>query len=171
MPETGRKLSIFPAFHQVEGRRVVVAGNGEAAAAKVRLLSETRAAIELFTANPSDELRQDLAAAGGRHVAKDPAREDFAGAALAFIATGDEADDRRLQALAKAAGVPVNVVDRPELCDFHTPAIVNRAPLAVAVGTAGVAPVLSRHVRARIEALLAPTIGDLAALARGRRIS
>jgi uroporphyrin-III C-methyltransferase/precorrin-2 dehydrogenase/sirohydrochlorin ferrochelatase len=65
--------------------------------------------------------------------------------------------------------VPINVVDRPELCDFYTPAIVNRAPLAVAVASEGVAPVLSRHVRARIEALLAPAFGDLAGLAERLR--
>jgi uroporphyrin-III C-methyltransferase/precorrin-2 dehydrogenase/sirohydrochlorin ferrochelatase len=61
--------------------------------------------------------------------------------------------------------VPINVVDRPELCDFYTPALVNRAPLAVAIGSEGVAPVLTRHVRARIEGMLAPAFGDLAGLA------
>jgi uroporphyrin-III C-methyltransferase/precorrin-2 dehydrogenase/sirohydrochlorin ferrochelatase len=90
---------------------------------------------------------------------------DLAGAALVFAATGSEEDDREVAALAREAGVPVNVVDRPELCDFYTPAIVNRAPLAVAIGSEGVAPVLTRHVRARIEAMLAPAFGDLAGLA------
>ena len=70
---------------------------------------------------------------------------------------------------AKSAGIPVNVVDRPELCDFLRPALVNRAPLAVAISTEGAAPVLARHVRARIEALLAPGIGDLAGLAERLR--
>ena len=67
---------------------------------------------------------------------------DLDGAALVFAATGSEETDRAIQALAHEAGVPVNVVDRPELCDFYTPAIVNRAPLAVAIGSEGVAPVL-----------------------------
>ncbi|MGV8839802.1 MAG: siroheme synthase family protein, partial [Bauldia sp.] len=169
MPDAARKLGIFPAFHQVDGRRVVVVGSGEAAAAKVRLLSETRATIEVFAGAPSGELIHDAVKAGAKLVGRAPQADDFAGAALAFIGTGDEATDRRFHALAKAAGVPVNVVDRPELCDFHTPAIVNRAPLAVAIGTAGTAPVLSRHVRARIEGLLAPAFGDLAALAEKLR--
>ncbi|HLB79912.1 MAG TPA: siroheme synthase CysG, partial [Dongiaceae bacterium] len=94
-----------------------------------------------------------------------PSVADLRGAALVFAATGTEQGDREIWSLAREAGVPVNVVDRPELCDFYTPAIVNRAPLAVAVGSEGVAPVLSRHVRARIEALLAPAFGDLAGLA------
>jgi uroporphyrin-III C-methyltransferase/precorrin-2 dehydrogenase/sirohydrochlorin ferrochelatase len=165
MSASGRKLSIFPAFHAVDGRRVVVVGGGAAAAAKVRLVAESSAAIDAFAVAPSAELRRDVDAAGGGLFERPPEAADFAGAALAFIATGDEATDRALWQLAKDAGVPVNVVDRPELCDFHTPAIVNRAPLAVAVGTGGVAPVLSRHVRARIEALLAPAFGDLAGLA------
>lgn len=169
MPDAARKLGVFPAFHQVDGRRVVVVGSGEAAAAKVRLLSETRAAIEVFAEAPAGELIHDAVAAGARLIGRAPEAADFAGAVLAFIGTGDEIADRRFHALAKGAGIPVNVVDRPELCDFHTPAIVNRAPLVVAIGTAGVAPVLSRHVRARIEALLSPAFGDLAALAETLR--
>jgi uroporphyrin-III C-methyltransferase/precorrin-2 dehydrogenase/sirohydrochlorin ferrochelatase len=94
---------------------------------------------------------------------------DVAGAALVFIATGSEEDDRAALGIARQAGVPVNVVDRPHLCDFYTPAIVNRAPLAVAIGSEGVAPVLTRHVRARIEAMLAPAFGDLATLAERLR--
>jgi uroporphyrin-III C-methyltransferase/precorrin-2 dehydrogenase/sirohydrochlorin ferrochelatase len=160
-----RKLSIFPAFHPVEGRVVIVVGDGEEAAAKVRLLAETNAAINVFSIEPSDGLLTDLVAADARLHQRLPETIDFDGAALAFIASGDETTDREMRVRAKAAGVPVNVVDRSELCDFHTPAIVNRAPLAVAVGTNGVAPVLARHVRARIEALLAPAFGDLAWLA------
>jgi uroporphyrin-III C-methyltransferase/precorrin-2 dehydrogenase/sirohydrochlorin ferrochelatase len=143
---------------------VVVGGGGEAAA-KVRLIAETNAIIEVYSAKAGAGLREDVAAAGGRLIERSAIAADFEGAALAFIATGDEAGDRAVRALAKAAGIPVNVVDRPELCDFHTPALVNRAPLAVAIGTGGGAPVLARHVRARIETLLAPAFGDLAGLA------
>jgi uroporphyrin-III C-methyltransferase/precorrin-2 dehydrogenase/sirohydrochlorin ferrochelatase len=169
MSETARKLTVFPAFHKVDGARVVVAGGGEEAAAKVRLLAETSATIELFHPTIDQGTAADLRAAGGSWHARIPGAEDFAAAALAFIATGDEASDRAAAELAKAAGVPVNVVDRPELCDFFTGAMVNRAPLAVAVTTAGAAPVLARHVRARVEALLAPAFGDLAALAEKLR--
>ena len=70
---------------------------------------------------------------------------------------------------ARARKIPVNAVDRPELCDFFTPALVNRAPLVVAVGTEGAAPVLAQMVRARIEQLLSPSLGRLAALAAGFR--
>ena len=73
--------------------------------------------------------------------------------------------------MARAAGVPVNAVDRQELCDFITPAIVDRDPLVVAIGTEGAAPVLARQLKARLEAILPARLGGLvrwAATLRGR---
>ncbi len=171
MTKDARKLGVFPAFHKVEGRRVAVVGGGAEAAAKIRLLGETKADIVVYARTLDKETGVDLVAAGAEWRGPWPSADDLRGAALVFSATGDEDDDRAVCRLAREAGVPVNVVDCPELCDFYTPAIVNRAPLAVAVGTEGTAPVLSRHVRARIEALLAPAFGDLSGLAdrlRGR---
>jgi uroporphyrin-III C-methyltransferase/precorrin-2 dehydrogenase/sirohydrochlorin ferrochelatase len=164
-----RKLAVFPAFHKVAGRRVIVVGGGSEAAAKIRLLSETRAQIVVYARALDKETGVDLIAAHGDWRGAWPTAADIAGAALVFAATGSEEGDREICSLARAAGVPINVVDRPELCDFYTPAIVNRAPLAVAVASEGVAPVLSRHVRARIEGLLAPAFGDLAGLAERLR--
>jgi len=164
-----RKLAVFPAFHKVAGRRVLVVGQGEAAAAKLRLLAETSADLLLFSPLLDAETGADLVRVGGRWIPRWPEVNDLTGAALVFVATGDDERDRTTWQLARAAGVPVNVVDKPELCDFYTPAIVNRAPLAVAIGTDGVAPVLARHVRAKIEALLAPAFGDLAGLAERLR--
>lgn len=166
-----RRLAVFPAFHKVAGRRVVVVGGGAEAAAKIRLLSETEAEIVVFAPALGREAGAALIAAHGDWRGKAPTLAGLSGAALVFVATGTEEGDREVHALARSAGVPVNVVDRPDLCDFYTPAIVNRAPVTVAVASEGVAPVLSRHIRARIEALLAPAVGDLAILAeklRGR---
>ncbi len=171
MSANARKLAVFPAFHKVAGRRVVIVGGGAEAAAKIRLLSETRAEIVVFARALDRDTGASLIAAHGDWRGAFPAPADLAGAALVFAATGSEESDREVCALARAAGVPVNAVDRPELCDFYTPALVNRAPIAVAIGSEGVAPVLTRQVRARIEAMLAPALGDLAGLAeklRGR---
>ena len=169
MPETARKLGVFPAFHKVAGRRVVIVGGGAEAATKIRLLGETQAEIVVYANALSQNAGADLIAAGGDWRGAWPTAADLSGAALVFAATGAEESDREIWSLAHTVGVPVNVVDRPELCDFYTPAIVNRAPLSVAVCSEGVAPVLSRHVRARIEALLAPAFGDLAGLAERLR--
>ena len=171
MTDKARKLAVFPAFHKVAGRRVVIVGGGPEAAAKIRLLAETRAEIVVFAPTLERRTGADLIAAHGDWRGKHPTLADLAGAALVFAATGSEETDREVSALARRAGVPVNVVDRPELCDFYTPALVNRAPIAVAIGSEGIAPVLTRQLRARIEAALAPALGDLATLAetlRGR---
>jgi uroporphyrin-III C-methyltransferase/precorrin-2 dehydrogenase/sirohydrochlorin ferrochelatase len=169
MTGTTRKLAVFPAFHKVAGRRVVVVGGGHEAAAKIRLLSETKAEIVVYAPALDKRTGVDLIAAHADWRGKAPTLADLTGAALVFVATGSEEGDRAIHVLAKQAGVPINVVDRPGLCDFFTPAIVNRAPLAVAVASEGMAPVLSRHVRARIEAMLAPAFGDLAGLAERLR--
>ncbi len=173
MSELQRKLGVFPAFHKVAGRRVVVVGGGSEAAPKIRLLGETSAEIVVYAEVLDRQTGADLIAAGGEWRGAWPNVDDLAGAALVFAATGCEDRDRTICRLAREVGVPVNVVDRPDLCDFYTPALVNRAPLAVAIGSEGVAPVLSRHVRARIEAMLSPAFGELAGLAervRGRVI-
>jgi uroporphyrin-III C-methyltransferase / precorrin-2 dehydrogenase / sirohydrochlorin ferrochelatase len=169
MSESRRKLGVFPAFHKVAGRRVIVVGGGAEAAAKIRLLAETSAEIVVYAAALDRQTGADLIAGGGDWRGPWPSAADLSGAALVFAATGSEDSDRKICRLAREAGVPVNVVDRPDLCDFYTPAIVNRAPLAVAIGSEGVAPVLSRHVRARIEAMLSPAFGELAGLADSLR--
>ncbi|MCX5579167.1 siroheme synthase CysG [Kaistia terrae] len=164
-----RKLGTFPAFHKVEGRRVVIVGGGGEAAAKIRLLSETSADLVVFAVELEAEAQRDLEAAGATLERRVPVAADLADAALVFAATGELQADRAVRDLAKSVGVPVNVVDRPDLCDFYTPALVNRAPLSIAISTEGAAPVLARHVRARIEAMLSPRLGDLADLAERLR--
>src|SRR5262249_53217379 len=104
------------------------------------------------------------------HLAAEYADTMLDDTALVFIAEQSELADR-VKADARRRGVPVNVVDTPDDCDFYVPSIVDRAPLTVAVSTEGDAPVLARLVRARIEAMLAPELGRLARAAgalRGR---
>ena len=168
-PVGAARLSVFPAFHKVEGRRVVVVGGGAEAAAKVRLLGETSAEIVLIAARIEPDTRAAVAAAGGTVVERAFAWDDLCGAALVFAASGEEARDKAVANAAKLAGVPVNAVDRPEICDFYVGALVNRAPVAVAVSSSGAAPVLARHIRARMEALLPRETGRLAELADGFR--
>ena len=94
---------------------------------------------------------------------------DVAGKVLVVAASDDAALDARVSAAARAAGVPVNVVDRPSLCTFIWPAIVDRDPVTVAISSAGTAPLLARSVRARLEALLPAKLGRLARFAEDFR--
>ena len=91
---TARKLAVFPAFHKVAGRRVVVVGGGAEAAAKIRLLGETKAEIVVFAEALDQQTGVDLIAAHGDWRGAFPAAADLAGAALVFAATGSEERDR-----------------------------------------------------------------------------
>ncbi|AUW56948.1 siroheme synthase [Sphingobium sp. SCG-1] len=124
----------LPLFVRLAGRPVILLGDGEAADAKRRLLERADALI----------------------VGED------AQAALAIVATEDDAEAEAQIARLKARGVLVNAVDRPVLCDFTLPAIVDRDPVLIAVGTGGASAGLAKAVRQRIEALLPPNLGHLA---------
>lgn len=165
MPHVPPKLNAFPVFMRVEGETVVIVGDGDEALAKARLLGQSSGHLRIVAPEASADLLGWIAANAAVHVPRAYAREDLEGAALAFAASGDEALDRRVAGDARALGIKVNAVDRPELCDFFTPALVNRAPVAVAIGTEGAGPVLAQMIRARIDRMLSPSLGTLASLA------
>lgn len=169
MPQRDSQLSHFPAFMHVEGRSVAVFGNGDEAFAKARLLTNTRAVICAYGDAPEPDYAEFLAKNHIRHIAEpyDPAQLD--GHVLIFAATADAVVDAGISADARSRRIPVNAVDQPDLCDFYTPALVNRAPVAVAIGTQGTGPVLAQMLRARIDQMLAPSLGPLARLAAGYR--
>jgi uroporphyrin-III C-methyltransferase/precorrin-2 dehydrogenase/sirohydrochlorin ferrochelatase len=122
----------------LEGKPVILVGDGPAADAKARLLER----------------------AGARIVGEDEER-----AALAIVANGDEAAVARL----RARGLLVNTVDRPDLCDFTLPAIIDRDPVLIAIGTGGVSAGLAAAVRQRLEPLLPAGLGKLAEALHGAR--
>ena len=159
------ELNTFPVSYKVQGQRIVIVGGGEEALNKARLALKTTASVVIIS--DSKSLKNfDL---GGLEIVR--FREDSAlldNTALVFIAeTGPNAEF--IKAEARKRGIPVNVVDVPEECDFYTPSIIDRAPLTIAVSTEGDAPVLARLVRAKIEAMLSPDLGRLARLAGSLR--
>lgn len=157
-------MKAFPMFIRTSNRRVVIVGGGEQAAQKARLLLKTDATLVLVAATLDDELQTLVGAGRAQHVPTLPAAV-FDDAAMAFVATGCPGFDAAVHALARAARCPVNVVDRPDLCDITTPAIVDRDPIVVAIGTEGTAPVLARDIKTRLEQMLPQSLGGLAALA------
>jgi len=167
--EKADRLSVFPVFMKVENRFALVVGNGAEALNKARLLMESSIVVRLVSPAPSRELGAFIIVSDVDHVARPFSAEMVEGAVLVFAATGDADQDRVIHAAARAANVPVNTVDRPELCDFYTPALVNRAPVCVAIGSEGAGPVLTQIIRGRVEALLPASTGLLARLARRYR--
>ncbi|WP_105382610.1 siroheme synthase CysG [Neorhizobium alkalisoli] len=169
MSPSQQRLSVFPAFFRVSGRSVLVFGNGDEAYAKARLLRNTDAKIVAYASAPEQDYAGWLAAQGVETVRADFSPDQVRGAVMVFAATGDAALDRAIVAAARAEKIPANAVDQPDFCDFYTPALVNRAPVAVAIGTEGAGPVLAQLIRARIDQMLSPSLGRLASLAADYR--
>ncbi|MBL9060823.1 MAG: uroporphyrinogen-III C-methyltransferase [Mangrovicoccus sp.] len=159
----------FPIFVALSGRVVAVSGGAAAAVAKLRLLLKTGAEIQVYAQDPAPAI-VDWAAAGRLTLhARALAEGDATGAVLVYGANDDAAEDARVAAIARAAGVPVNIVDDLDGSDFITPAIVDRDPVTVAIGTEGAAPVLARKIKADLEASLSPSLGLLARIGKAFR--
>ena len=157
-------MKSFPMFIRTTGRRVVIVGGGEQAAQKARLLLKTDAELVLVATALDAELA-DLVNSGRARQISELSRAVFEDAVMAFVGTGRPTLDAAAHALAKAARCPVNVVDQPDLCDMTTPAIVDRDPIVVAIGSEGTAPVLTREIKTKIERFLPQNLGGLAAFA------
>ena len=157
-------MRVFLAGIPLEGERVVVVGGGEAAFAKLRLFVGSPTQLVWFTPDGAPELDRRPAGAPSP-VARSPMREDLAGARLVFLALDDEGQAVAIAGLAREVGAQVNVVDRPALSDFQTPALIDRDPVVIGIATGGAAPILARDVRSRIEGVLPEALGPLAALA------
>ena len=159
----------FPIFLALQGRRVVIAGGGETALAKLRILRKTTARLSVITEAPDPAL-QDLATKGQITLITRPfGPGDALCAALVYAASDDPVEDRRVAKLARADGALVNLVDNLEDNQFITPAIVDRDPVTIAIGTEGAAPVLARAIKADLEARLAPSLGVAARVGKGFR--
>lgn len=162
-------MDFLPLFHNLNGRTVLVVGGGEIALRKARLLSEAGAVLRVVAPEVEPQLVELVKRGGGRSVVRGYVRDDLVGCVLAIAATDDEPLNAQVSDDAKALGMPVNVVDSPELCTVIFPAIVDRSPLMIAVSSGGDAPVLARLMRARIETWVPAVYGQLAGLAKAFR--
>jgi uroporphyrin-III C-methyltransferase/precorrin-2 dehydrogenase/sirohydrochlorin ferrochelatase len=159
----------FPVFLAVAGRRIVVSGGGETALAKLRLLMKTEAHLTVFAPSPAPEVERLAAESRLRLVRRPMDHGDALCAALFYAANDDAIEDARVAALARADGALVNIVDNLADSAFITPAIVDRDPVIVAIGTEGAAPVLARAIKTDLEERLPATLGLLARIGKGFR--
>jgi len=165
-------LAVLPVFFKLHGKRVVLAGGGEPSLWKAELLSAAGAHVEVFSESFADGFRELASSPPGGRVDLKARRwtlEDLNSAAMAVGAFGDDEEAGQFASAARAAGVPVNVVDRPAFCDFQFGGIVNRSPLVVGVSTDGAAPVFGQAIRSLIEGLLPESFKLWAEAARGLR--
>jgi len=166
-------LAVLPVFFKLDGRKAVVAGGSEAAAWKAELLAATGAEVHIYSEelDPAFTALIATGSAAGSYVHHacgwDANSFAYAGIAVADTETDEEATS--FFEAARAAGVPVNVIDKPAWCEFQFGSIINRSPAIVAVSTDGAAPILGQAIRRRIETLLPPALADWAALAQQMR--
>ncbi len=147
-------LARLPVFYALNDKRAVVAGGNAAAAWKAELLAAAGARVEVYAGDISDEMRE---AASQTTITIHPRAidtRDLADAAMAIGAFEDDAEAAAFAQQARAAGVPVNVIDKPQFCDFAFGSIVNRSPLVIGISTDGAAPVFGQAIRAKLEALI-----------------
>lgn len=162
-------MKYYPTFMNLSGRPALLVGGGEVAARKLRLLLKAGAEVTVVAFDGNREISEH-AVAGRISLRRRRFRPaDVDGQALVIVATGRPAVDAEVAHAAKVAGLPVNVVDRPDESTFITPAIVDRDPVVIGISTGGSAPVLARRIRAAIETLLPSRLGHLARFAESFR--
>ncbi|MEM9570891.1 MAG: siroheme synthase CysG [Pseudomonadota bacterium] len=162
-------MRLFPAFFYTDGAHVTVFGGGEEARRKVRLLSKTTAHITVVI---DTKIEPGFAEEFAGRITIAP--RDMAGQALdrskfAIVACRTKENCDQSITWAREYGVPINVVDQPEECDFTVPSILERGEIVAAVGSGGAAPVLAKRVRTSLEALMPQNMGPLSELARDFR--
>ncbi|WP_297582414.1 siroheme synthase CysG [Roseibium sp.] len=162
-------LASLPLFFPLEGRRVLLAGGTDAAAWKAELLAAAGAEVHVY-AERLDAAFNDLFAEGsvkGQFVyhARPWGSDSFQEACLAIADAGSEGEAMAFACEANAAGVPVNVIDKPDYCEFQFGSIVNRSPVVIGISTGGVAPILGQTIRRKIETLLPESLKSWAELA------
>jgi uroporphyrin-III C-methyltransferase / precorrin-2 dehydrogenase / sirohydrochlorin ferrochelatase len=162
-------MDYLPVFLQLRAAPAVIVGGGRIAARKADLLLECGARVTVIAPELHGDLRRRVAGGELTHLAATFVPAHLQGAAVAIAATGRGDVNARVAAAAREQRVPVNVVDDASLSTFILPAIIDRSPLVVAVGSAGTAPVLARWVREQIEALLPARLGALARFMGERR--
>ncbi|MEO5572918.1 MAG: siroheme synthase CysG [Gammaproteobacteria bacterium] len=158
-------MDYLPVFLNIKNKPCLVVGGGEVAARKAALLLRAGGCVMVVSPVLGDTLRQWVEEGKLTHHAAEFSADDLAGCQLIVAATNNADVNRRVSELAMQRNIPVNVVDRPELCSFIFPSIVDRSPIIVAVSSGGASPVLARLLRARLETIIPAAYGRLAALA------
>lgn len=164
-------LAKLPVFWNLSGKRVIIAGGSDGAAWKAELLQACGAAVELYCEH--DDLGETMKALVERtaliHHSHPWHCGIFTGASLALADCETDDEARAFFCAARAAGIPVNVIDKPAYCQFQFGSIVNRSPVIVSISTDGAAPILAQAIRQRIETLLPPSLKQWASLAHSLR--
>ena len=159
----------IPIFLNIKGKPALVVGSGTLAARKAELLLRAGCKLTLIAPDPNEDLTRLMQEYPVSHKTEALSADDLRGCVLAFGASSDIAINQKLHDLASTAGIPVNISDNTELCDFIMPALVDRSPLLIAIGSSGATPLLTRMLKARFETDIPAAYGRLAEFAGSYR--
>jgi len=159
----------LPIFLNVDGKRTLIVGKGVSAARKADLLLRAGSDLTIVTPELGEELSQLAETYSFKHQATGVTAADLDGCMIVFGCDEDDSLNQELRKLAHEAGIPVNVSDKTEDCDFIMPALVDRTPLLIAISSGGTSPLLVRMLKARFETTIPAAYGKLAEFAGSYR--
>lgn len=156
------QMNYFPVYMQMSGRQVLFVGGGTITLPKIRLLSKTSADLVLFGSATDPNLAQLVRDGRLGHFDRSVCPGDCAWAVFAYIGTEDEVERDAAIAVFEQMRLPYCVIDDKDRSRFITPALVDRDPVMIAIGSEGTSPVLARRIKSQIEAMLPQDTGLLA---------
>jgi uroporphyrin-III C-methyltransferase / precorrin-2 dehydrogenase / sirohydrochlorin ferrochelatase len=166
-------LAVLPVFFNLRGKRVLVIGGGEPAVWKAELLAQAGASVAVISTDTCSEMLALAEQAGLQGsielLDREWSLEDLDHSALVVADVRSDGEAKAIYSAARSAGIPVNVIDKPEFCTFQFGTIVNRSPVVIGISTDGAAPVLGQAIRTRIESVLPQTLARWAAHAKDIR--
>ncbi len=162
-------MKFLPIFMNVEGQSCLVVGGGQVASRKVFMLQRANARVTVISPELCTELQGHADAGDIEYLAREFQSADVNERVVIIAATNNREVNKQVFESASAKGIPVNVVDDPELCRFITPSIIDRSPVQIAISTGGASPVLARLLRARLETYIPAAYGRLALLVESFR--
>lgn len=157
-------MKFLPIFMNVQDQTCLVVGGGQVASRKVNMLLRAGARVTVVSPALCQELQEMVSSGSITHENTEFKESHIATPAVIIAATDNEAVNRKVSELAKTRGIPVNVVDAPELCTFIVPSVIDRSPVQIAISTGGSSPVLARLLRAKLETMIPSAYGRLASM-------
>lgn len=155
-------MRYLPIHLDTKDQTILVVGGGEAAEAKLRTLLKTPARLLVVSKTISPEIKRWEAAGQIIWLARDMTAKDIDGALLVYAATDVPETNTQVAKMARAKGIFANAADQKQDCDFFTPALVDRSPVVVSIGTEGTSPGLARAIKADLEGRLPGQLGAFA---------
>lgn len=152
----------LPINLDIRGRKVIIDGGESIAARRAERALNAGGEVHIYSEVLSDEFLPYLDHPSLHVHKRPPAERDFVSAILAYGTTEDPDRDAALYAMANDMRVLTNVADNLQYCDFITPSIIDRSPLVISISSGGAAPIISRILRARIEAIIPAAFGGFA---------